>query len=390
MQELLFPKKIITGEKSVESIRKIINQENTKRVYLFVDPIIDEIGLTKGIKEILDEQNVEYKIYLEITPEPTVELANKAVEAVRDYKPDLVIGVGGGSCLDCAKIAATLMENDGVVEDYLNLTATKKLRSTGILKIIIPTTAGTGADVSQGVAFTLPNSKDVIVDEHLVADVAIIDPEFMYTMPPKVTASSGMDAFSHAIESYLSKGGIDLTDFLALEAIGKINRNLRTAVWDGSNKNARAEMAYGTLIGSLSYNNAGVHAVHALGYPLGGKFKVSHGESNSVLLPYVFNYIWTGCLSKIRLLAESLDLSIKDKTNRELAIEISKVLYELVKDVGINTSIKDFGVKEDDLEELVSEAMKQTRLLSRAPRELNQQDILKIYQSAYNEIFINN
>jgi len=383
MNTAIFIRKVITGEGAVNGLADLMDKYQPKKVMLFADPIIVQVGAAKKIESILEAKGVQYQIYSDIKPEPLVEHGDMAVKAVRDYGAELVIGVGGGSCLDLAKVAACLVKNEGSIADYLNLTGTKKLTNPGVIKILLPTTAGTGAEVTFNAVFSLGNTKDIISDENILADVAIVDPEFTYTLPPKVTAASGMDALTHALEAFTSKGGTELTDTLAIEAVRKISRNITTATWNGTDIKARGEMVWGSLIASLSYFNAGVHAVHALAYPLGGLFHISHGESNAVLLPYIFDYIWPSCIQKMVLIAEAMDLPCDGKSEREIALMVVRHLQNLIKDTGLPVTIKDYGIKASDLDKIAQDATEQKRLLGRCPRMLKLEDIRKVYQAAY-------
>lgn len=383
MNQFVSPIKIITGEGSIVKIIDIIEDLNAKRVMIFADPVIVNIGQTKKIESILDEKKIDYKIYTEISPEPPLEVGDKAVQAVKEFQADLLIGIGGGSCLDITKASSVLANHEGNVKDYLNLYGTKSITEKGIPKILIPTTAGTGAEVTDIAVFSLKDTKDVITHEHLLADIAIIDPELTYTLPPKVTASSGIDAFTHAIEAYTSVNATELTDVLAQEAMRKINGHIRTAVWHGANKEARKEMAWGSLIAGLSFYNAGVAGVHALAYPLGGLFKIPHGESNAVLLPYVYDYIWPACLPKMKKIAEVLQLPTENKHDREIALSVVQYLHDLVKDTGLPTSLKEYGIQEKDIEILAQNGIEQKRLLSRSPRPFTLDAVKSIYQAAY-------
>lgn len=383
MNQFVSPIKIITGEGSIVKIKDIIEDLNAKRVMIFADPVIVNIGQTKKIESILDEKKIAYKTYTEISPEPPLEVGDKAVQAVKEFQADLLIGIGGGSCLDITKASSVLANHEGYVKDYLNLYGTKSITEKGIPKILIPTTAGTGAEVTDIAVFSLKDTKDVITHEHLLADIAIIDPELTYTLPPKVTASSGIDAFTHAIEAYTSVNATELTDVLAQEAMRKINGHIRTAVWHGANKEARKEMAWGSLIAGLSFYNAGVAGVHALAYPLGGLFKIPHGESNAVLLPYVYDYIWPACLPKMKKIAEVLQLPTENKHDREIALSVVQYLHDLVKDTGLPTSLKEYGIQEKDIEILAQNGIEQKRLLSRSPRPFTFDAVKSIYQAAY-------
>ncbi len=384
MHSFVSPLKLVTGEGSIKNITEIINTFNAKKVMIFADPVVVEIGLSKGVEEILKQEGVEYSLYTDLQPEPPLEVGDKAVNAVREFEADLVIGIGGGSCLDITKASAVLATNEGTVQDYLNLSGTKSLEKRGLPKVLIPTTAGTGAEITDIAVFSLEDTKDVITHEYLIADVAIVDPELTYTLPPRVTAASGVDALTHAIEAYVSVNATDLTDTLALEAIRKITKNLRTAVWHGSNKEARREMAWGSVIAGLSFYNAGVAGVHALAYPLGGLFKIPHGESNAVLLPYVFDYIWPSCLPKMKILAHEFDLPTEGKSDRELAVSVVKSLQDLGKDVGLPTTLKEYGIKESDLDTLAENGIKQRRLLVRSPKAYTLETTRAVYEAAYN------
>jgi alcohol dehydrogenase class IV len=368
MHNFVSPKKIVSGEGSLTNIVDIINKYEASKIFIFADPILKKIGVTGKIDQLMEEAGVSYTIYTDIQPEPPLSVGNAAVQAIREFGADLVIGIGGGSCLDIAKAGAVLAKNEGNISDYLNLTGSKKLENCGLPKILIPTTAGTGAEITDIAVFSLEDTKDVITHEYLIADVAIIDPELTYSLPPRITAASGIDALTHAIEAYLSIKATPLTDTLALEAIRKLSGNIRTAVWNGQNKEARKEMAWGSMIAGLSFYNAGVAGVHALAYPLGGLFKIPHGEANAVLLPYVLDYIWPSCLPKMVVLADALGVPVEGKSDREVAITVVQAVHDLVKDVGLPLTIAEYGITEDHLDLLSENGMKQTRLLERSPK----------------------
>jgi alcohol dehydrogenase class IV len=202
-------------------------------------------------------------------------------------------------------------------------------------------------------------------------------------LPSRVTAATGVDALTHAVEALISVNASPLTDTLALEAIRRISAHIRTAVWHGSNTEARKQMSWGSLMAGMSFYNAGVSGVHALAYPLGGLYKIPHGESNAVMLPYVFDYIWPSCLDKMVLMAEALGINKKHLTKREKALEAVKALRDIIQDVGLPESLKAYGIKESDLDLLAQEAIKQKRLLARSPKPYTIDDIHKIYQAAY-------
>jgi alcohol dehydrogenase class IV len=380
----LSPIKIVSGVGALAKISDEVHQFNGKKGMIYADPGVIQAGLLYKLENYLKEADLEYEIYSEIKPEPPIDVADKAVEAVRNSNADFVIGLGGGSSLDIAKTAATLHGNEGSVRDYLNLTGTKTITNKGLPRILIPTTSGTGAEVTDIAVFSLENTKDVITNPLLLADIALVDPELTYTLPPKITAATGVDALTHALEALVSVNATPLTDALALDAVKRIGQNIRQAVWHGNHHHgARQEMSWGSMLAGLSFFNAGVSGVHALAYPLGGLFKIPHGESNAVLLPYVFDYIWPSCIDKMVLIARALGVHSQEVSDRQNAIHAVEALYDLVQDVGIPTSLKEFGITKDDLDVLSKDAIKQRRLLARSPKPFSLEDIRHVYNKAY-------
>ncbi|MGG4489239.1 iron-containing alcohol dehydrogenase [Metabacillus idriensis] len=382
MKTFRSPKKIVTGEGSVQNLLHLIKEYQAAKIFLFADPILIKLGVLSSIEQTLDENRIQVERYTDIHPEPQVSIGDGAVNALRKSGADLVIGIGGGSCLDIAKAAAVLAKNEGSVEDYLNLSGSKKLTEQGLPKIMIPTTSGTGAEMTDIAVFSLEETKDVITHDYLLADAVIIDPELTYSLPPRVTAASGIDALTHAIESYLSINATVLTDTLALEAVEKIASSIRTAVWQGGDREARRSMSWGSMLAGLSFFNAGVAGVHALAYPLGGLFKISHGESNAVLLPYVLDYIWPSCLHKMTILASALGIQRNGNSDREIAQSVVLEIRNLMEDVGLPNNLQAYGITEDDLEKLAAGGIKQTRLLARSPKSFQLQDVKQVYYAA--------
>jgi alcohol dehydrogenase class IV len=389
MDQLVSPKKIFHGEGSLSKLADILKEINIQSVFLLTDPILNDLGVIQPVLQILDEQKIDVHLVTNVVPEPPLEVGNQVVDAIRKSKPDLVIGIGGGSALDLAKAAAVLAENEGYVEDYLNLSGGKKLTNKGLPKVLIPTTSGTGAEVTDIAVFSLADTKDVITHEYLLADYAIVDSTLTYTLPPRVTAASGIDAFTHALEAFTSIHATPLTDTLALEAMRRIVGNIRNAVWNGQNKAAREQMAYGSLMAGLSFFNAGVAGVHALAYPLGGLFKIPHGESNAVLLPYVYDHIWPACLDKMVRVAEIFNLPTFGKSDREVVVQVVKSLLDLVHDVGLPTTLGAYNIQRDDIFRLTENGIKQKRLLNRSPKQLNFASVEQIYLNAYEGVLTN-
>ena len=283
-----------------------------------------------------------------------------------------------------SKLAGVISVHDGKVEDYLNLTATRQIEKRGLPTILIPTTSGTGSEVTNISVLSLETTKDVVTHDYLIADVAIVDPSLTISLPPKVTAATGVDALTHAIEAYVSKNASPVSDALALQAIRLISQSIRTAVHDGKNEQARTDMSYGSYLAGLAFFNAGVAGVHALAYPLGGQFHIAHGDSNAVLLPYVMGYIRSSCTKRLKDIYETMGFNSGFSSEEEASRKCIGELKRLVEDVGIPLTLKGFGITEDALDSLTEDATKQTRLLARSPLALDREDIQAIYRAAYN------
>ncbi|PLR83280.1 alcohol dehydrogenase [Bacillus canaveralius] len=381
--KLVFTPLSYTGWGSLEQLIPEVEKYGAKRILLVTDPVLKQIGLTDRITGPLKQKGFDVDIYTDIEPEPPLEVGEKLVKYTREGGFDLVIGLGGGSALDLAKLAAVLSEHEGLVADYLNLSGTKQVSKKGLSKILIPTTSGTGSEVTNIAVLSLETTKDVVTHDYLLADSAIVDPELTVTMPANVTAATGVDALTHAIEAYVSVNGNPTTDGLALQAIRLISRSIRKAVADGQNKQARIDMSDGSYIAGLAFFNAGVAGVHALAYPLGGQFHIPHGESNAVLLPYVMGYIRSSCTKRMADILNALGGNSAYLSDEEASYKCVEELEKLVADVGIPQILQGFGIPESALEKLTEDGVKQKRLLARSPLPLDKEDIFKIYQSAY-------
>lgn len=380
--QLVSPEHIHYGVGSTDEINDIIKEMDVKKVYILCDPILEELNSTDKIKSILRNHDIKYELSTNVMAEPSVEKGNEIVEEVRNSAPDLIIGLGGGSTLDLVKAASLIAVQDGGIENYLNLTGDKALGREKIPNILMPTTSGTSAEITDIAVFSTGDSKDAVTDPLMLATYAIIDPVYTYSLPPKVSAASSVDAFTHAIEAFTSVNSTPITDHLAMGAIEKIYNNIREGVWDAKNYEAKNELSTASIMAGLSFYNAGVAGVHALAYPLGGNFKIPHGESNAVLLPYVYNIIQKSCSNKLSKLAPIFRVDVAGKDSMEIASEIVEKLFNLVEDVGLPKNLKYYDITDDDIELLTNNALKQTRLLVRSPLELKEEVIRQIYKDA--------
>jgi alcohol dehydrogenase len=292
------------------------------------------------------------------------------------------VAVGGGSTMDVAKTIAILVKNEGKATDYIGLGLVKK---PGLPSIMVPTTAGTGSEVTFTSVFTMRETKTKggINSPFLYPHTAILDPELTLNLSPEVTAYTGMDALTHAIESFTSLQAHFLTEPISLEAIEIIGANLREAVFNGSNIQVRENMMKGSYLAGLGLAMSGVGAVHALAYPLGAFFDIPHGIANAVMLPYVLEYNYPGNIDKFSLIAQVMDEETSGSSNRDLAALASKAVFDLAEDIGIPQTLKDLGIPEDAVPQMAEAAMKVERPIKNNPRPMTVRVAEEIYRRAF-------
>lgn len=372
-----------TGWDSLSHLLDEVNRFNVNKILVVTDPFLKDIGLTNKVVEPLENAGYQAEVYTDVVPEPPLAIGEKLVAYTRDNEFDMVIGIGGGSALDLTKLAGVLASHEGNVAEYLNLTGTKKVTKKGLPTILIPTTSGTGSEVTNISVLSLETTKDVVTHDYLLADVAIVDPALTISLPPKVTAATGVDALTHAVEAYISKNASPVSDALALQAIRLISNAIRTAVSNGEDKQARTDMSYGSYLAGLAFFNAGVAGVHALAYPLGGQFHIAHGDSNAVLLPYVMGYIRQSCEKRMKDIYDAMGFSSANLSQEEASYKCVTELKRLVEDVNIPSTLKGFNITEDALESLTKDAIEQKRILARSPMPLQKDEIFAIYKAAF-------
>ncbi len=375
------------GWDAIAQLSGLLQQLGGGPVLIIADPALVSLDIIRPVLDILAAQQTPYTIYSDLIPEPTVATGQHAIDFGRNGNFNLVIGFGGGSALDMAKLVAVFAHNAGPVSDYLNLSGTKKIEQRGLPKILIPTTSGTGAEVTNISVLALERTKDVVVHDYLLADAAIVDPAFTMSVPPRVTAATGADALTHAIEAFLSVNATSYSDGLALHAIRLIGSSLQQAVADGSNREARAAMAYGSYLAGMAFFNAGVGAIHALAYPLGGQFHLAHGESNAVLIPYVLGYILPSCTERLAVVYEALGHSTEGLRIPEAAEKCIDALAALTAAVRIPKTLGGFQIPESAAAALAADGILQKRLLARCPMDLSEQQIHEIYARAFTGVY---
>jgi len=375
------PGQIIFGAGAAETVGMEAKRLGATHAFVASDPNLHKLGATDRILAALTAQGVRSTVYTEIEFEPSVQSVAPAAAAAKTVGCDLVIGLGGGSTLDTAKAVAVLTRNAGEAEDYLGIGLVKQ---RGVPSILMPTTSGTGAEITPNALFYVPaaREKKAIVSPHIIPDVALVDPLLTVTAPPAVTAATGLDALSHAVESYTSLNASPLTDLYGLEAIRLIGAHLRTAVANGSDLAAREGMALASLYAGIGIGNAGTNIVHALAYPLQGQHRVTHGVANSLLLPYGMEFNALSNLSKFATVAEALGEPIAGLSPRAAAARSAEACRLLSEDIGIPQKLREVGIKAEHIEALVEGAMRMTRLLVNNPRQVRPEDALAIFEKA--------
>jgi len=372
------PTRIEYGVGVASKLGEEVRLLKAQKVSLITDPGIIKAGLLDKITSILKEEKLLYNVFDGVDPNPKDRNVERGAQVVRSFEADAMVAVGGGSVIDCAKAIGVLVSHDGKrIKDFEGKTAVKK----PILPFIaVPTTAGTGSEVtfSAVITDTENNYKMTVRSPFMAAKVALLDPKLTVTVPPHITASTGMDALTHAIEAYTVKVSEPISDALALYAIELITNNLVNAVKNGENINARACMLVGSLLAGMAFSHSDVGSVHCMAEALGGVYDAPHGVCNAVLLPYVMEYNAEFCLEKYARIAQAMG-EIFD-TMEEGAMKAVERVKKLSVDVGL-PSFKSLGVKEEDLEKLADMAAKNISTKSN-PREMTKDDYLTLFKRA--------
>lgn len=374
---------IISGLGSIYELKQLLKQQPYKKLLLVTDAGIIQQQLHLPIIEILENIDLDYVIYSSVQADPPEHIVLDAVQFAKNEKVDIVLGFGGGSSLDVAKVIAVLAhpQQQQTLSDLYGINNAKQPR---LPLFLVPTTAGTGSEVTPiSIVTTGETTKTGIVSPVLFADVAILDATFTQNLPAHITAATGIDAMVHAIEAYTSKIKKNpYADMLAKQALKLLNHNLSLVLADGQNLAARQNMLVGSMLAGQAFANAPVAAVHALAYPLGGHFHISHGHSNALVLTEVLKFNAPHAKQYYAELMCWLDPKSTGCTDGLCDLFIDHMQNHLDKS-GLVLKLKDLNVAENMLEQLANDAMLQTRLLQNNPRELIQQDALQIYQAIY-------
>lgn len=351
-----------------------------KKALIVTDKVLGQIGIVKKVTDVLDNKNIEYAIYDETKPNPTVKNVNDGLALLKEKECDFVISLGGGSAHDCAKGIALLATNGGEIKDYEGVDKSKKPQ---LPMVGINTTAGTGSEMTLFAIITDEERhiKMALVDKHLTPIIAVNDPMLMLAMPKSLTAATGMDALTHAIEAYVSTSATPITDACAEKAIELISNYLVNAVENGQDVEARDMMAYAEYLAGMAFNNASLGYVHAMAHQLGGFYNLPHGVCNAILLPHVQEYNKSTSASRLAKIAKIMGGNIEGLTDEQGADLCIDMIKSLSQTIGIPEGLGVLGVKESDFETLATNALNDACSLTN-PRKGNLEEVIDIFKKA--------
>jgi len=376
------PPNILFEAGAATKIAGLVDEFGAERVLLVTDKGVREAGLTQAAEQALRQSGRGLVVFDEVEADPPAPIIERAVALARGERIDLVLSIGGGSALDTAKLVAYLARSPERLDDIYGVGLAKGPR---LPLLLAPTTAGTGSEVTPIAIVTTPTAeKKGVVSPRLFPDWAILDPDLTLGLPAAVTAATGIDAMVHAIEAFTSRHRKNpMSDALARQALALLSGNIRRAVRDGADQEARANMLLGSMLAGMAFANAPVAAVHALAYPIGAIFHVPHGLSNALVLMGVLRFNLPEAQALYAELAATLEPAARELPPRAAAERFVAAMAAICRDCGVPANLAQVGVREEDLQRLATDAMKQTRLLVNNPRDVAFADALAIYRDAF-------
>lgn len=375
------PTRNVFGSGSINEVGSLATTLKMKKAMIVTDGFLAKSGLAERVTAILKQSGIEGHIFAGAEPNPTDKNVESGLKDFQENACDSIISLGGGSSHDCAKGIALVAANGGVISEYEGV---DKSDSEMIPLMAINTTAGTASEITRFciITDTTRKVKMAIVDWRVTPKIAINDPDVMKGMPPALTAATGMDALTHAIEAYVSTAANPLTDTAALKAITMITQYLPKAVANGEYMKARDKMAYAQYLAGIAFNNASLGYVHAMAHQLGGYYNLPHGVCNAFLLPYVESFNLMSNLNRFRDIAVAMGENISNLCTDDAAVKAIKAIERLKRQVGITSTLKDLGVKPEDFEVMAENAMKDICQATN-PRRATKAEIIEIFRKAY-------
>ena len=358
----------------------VIARLGFKKAMIVTDKGLIQYGVAKMVSDVLDEAGIPYEIYSEVKPNPTVTNVHMGVEAFKKSGADCLVAIGGGSAMDTAKGIGIIITNPEFA-DVVSLEGVAPTKHKSVPIIALPTTAGTAAEttINYVIIDEEKQKKMVCVDPNDIPCCSIVDAELMYSLPKGTTAATGLDALTHAIEGYITKGAWEMSDMFEIEAIRMINKYLRTAVFEPTNPVGRNGMAVAQYIAGMAFSNVGLGVVHGMAHPMGSLFDIPHGVANAMLLPTIMEFNAPVCLDKYVEIAKAMNAYKEGMTKEEAADAACKAVRDLAIEVGIPQHLTEIGIKEEDIPALAEQAITDVCTPGN-PREVTKEDIIELYK----------
>lgn len=375
-------KHLVHGAGSLEQLVAKLDLLDTpiNQVVLVTQNAMHRLGVTERVRAQLQAAHIGVHVIDNVEIEPTLENIERVFrDDVAPHAPDALIAIGGGSVLDAAKLFAVMLTNDTPLKELLGI---DKVKFPGKPMVLVPTTSGTGSEVTPNAIVTLPDEelKIGVVSRHLIPSLVILDPLLTLSLPKPITAATGMDAFTHALESFISTKANPVSDAFALESMRLISGSIVAACEQPENIEARGDMLLGSMYGGLALTAAGTAAVHALAYPLGGKFHVTHGVANAMLLPHVMAFNLDSCAARLKRAACVCGIAPPSDSDEVAAQKLIEQISQWTQRLNIPQNLREFGVAEEHLAEMAVAASKVTRLMANNPKALTLAQIEQLYR----------
>ena len=379
-RRIYLPPLSLIGPGALKDLGEELKQLPYKKALFVTDKLLVKLGVAQRVLDVLKDAAIDVVTFDDVQPNPTVKNVNDGLSLLQKNNCDFIVTLGGGSPQDCGKAVGILATNGGDIKDYDGINLSKK---PALPIIAINTTAGTASEVTINYVITDVDRhiKMVMVDKNCLVSIAVNDPELMLGKPAALTAATGMDALTHAIETYVTKGAFHWSNALALEAIKLISQSLEEAVHHGDNIEARSKMAWGQFIAGQAFSNAGLGFVHSMAHQLGGQYNLPHGVANAILLPHVEKFNIPACANKLKKVARAMGIGVSDLTDEEGANAAIAAIKKLSKAVGIPSGLKELGVKEEDFRIMAENALADV-CTGGNPRDVTVEDAIAIYKSA--------
>lgn len=380
--QLFMPTKVISKLGASDEVGEILQSHGYETILLVTDKGIINSGILHKIFQTLDDHNIEYKTFDEVEPNPKSINITRILNLFRNFKIDAILAIGGGSSIDTAKAVSIMLKNEGNILDYEGV---EKIPNDGVPIIAIPTTAGTGSEVTASTIITDENSlfKVAILSSKIYPKIAILDANLTLNCPRHITSSTGMDALTHAIESYLSKQKNPVSNAIALRAITLIEENINRVYYYGSDINSRVKMLEASMLAGYAFSQTRLGNVHAISQALGGLFDIPHGVANATLLPYIMEYNLPAAVDEYVEISKALNVFNTSLSDKENARNVVKKIFNMNKELEIPLSTKELGVNLDHIEQIIKDSMRSGNILVN-PRLTTSKDIENLVRISYN------